>query len=93
LTGERLAILFACQPERVGSTRLYKLMASSGTAGDAGRIADLVAFEERVLDEDLAILDRYPAGEGLPLDLTREVHTGADRLSVAYRRLLCDLVS
>ena len=95
VTGERLAILFACQPETATSTRVYKQMARSGygVAAEASeRIAELVAYEDLVLDEDLAILERY-RDRGLALDLKVEVHSRADRLSVAYRRVLADLAS
>jgi phenylpropionate dioxygenase-like ring-hydroxylating dioxygenase large terminal subunit len=95
VTGERLAILFACQPETATSTRVYKQMARSGygVAVEASeRIAELVAYEDLVLDEDLAILERY-RDRSLALDLKVEVHSRADRLSVAYRRVLADLAS
>ena len=45
-----------------------------------------------MLDEDLAILERY-RDRSLALDLKVEVHSRADRLSVAYRRLLADLAA
>jgi phenylpropionate dioxygenase-like ring-hydroxylating dioxygenase large terminal subunit len=89
LTGERLAILFVCQPETATRTRVYKLMAQSGPSTPA-RVADLIAYEDLVLDEDLAILERYRAMT-LATDPRREVHTAADKLSVAYRRVLADL--
>jgi phenylpropionate dioxygenase-like ring-hydroxylating dioxygenase large terminal subunit len=87
LTGQRLAILFVCQPETATRTRVYKLMARSGVGAD---LADLVAYEDLVLDEDLAILERYEA-MALATDPRREVHTAADKLSVAYRRVLTEL--
>lgn len=59
-------------------------------ATEAG--AELVAYEDLVLDEDLAILERY-RDRSLALDVAAEVHTRADRLSVAYRRLLADLAT
>lgn len=95
VTGDRLAILFACQPETATSTRVYKQMARSGYgsgADVAGRVAELIAYEDLVLDEDLAILERY-RDRSLALDLKVEVHSRADRLSVAYRRLLADLAA
>ncbi|HEY8524031.1 MAG TPA: aromatic ring-hydroxylating dioxygenase subunit alpha [Acidimicrobiales bacterium] len=92
LTGERLAILFACQPETAESTRVYKLMARSGYDGDGARLAELIRYEDLVLDEDLAILEAY-RHRTLAIDTRAEVHTRADRLSVAYRRLLADLVA
>jgi hypothetical protein len=62
-------------------------MARSGRGAD---VADLVAYEDLVLDEDLAILERYEAMT-LATDPRREVHTAADKLSVAYRRVLTEL--
>ena len=43
-------------------------------------------FEQRVLDEDLVIQRRMTTS--LPLDLTTEVHTKADRLTIELRRSL-----
>jgi phenylpropionate dioxygenase-like ring-hydroxylating dioxygenase large terminal subunit len=91
MTGRRLAILFVCQPETRERTRVYKLMAHDGLApDDVASIADLVAFEDLVLDEDLAILERMP-DTSLATDPRVEVHSTADKLSVAYRRMLADL--
>ena len=66
------------------------MMARDDTGGDAARIKAFVEDEERILDEDLAVLERYPHTE-LHLDLHEELHVRADRLSLAYRRLLSDL--
>jgi vanillate O-demethylase monooxygenase subunit len=91
MTGRRLAILFVCQPETSTSTRVYKLMAHDGIApNDVTAIADLIAYEDLVLDEDLAILERMPAMT-LATDARVEVHSTADKLSVAYRRMLAEL--
>jgi len=100
VTGHRLAILFVCQPETATSTRVYKLMAHNGLGADARRpdarhpdarrAADLVAYEDLVLDEDLAILERYETMT-LATDPRVEVHSTADKLSVAYRRMLAEL--
>jgi vanillate O-demethylase monooxygenase subunit len=92
LTGRRLAILFACLPERQGSTRVFKQMARNDFAGDRERLAEAERFEDVVLDEDLAVLERYRT-MGIPLDLRDEVHTRSDKLSVAYRRLLRALLA
>ena len=93
LTGHRLAILFVCQPETALRTRVYKLMVHNGIApGDVGRITDLVAYEDFVLDEDLAVLERYERMT-LATDLRAEVHSSADKLSVAYRRVLSELAA
>jgi len=91
LTGHRLAILFVCQPETRTRTRVYKLMAHNGIApDDLRRLDQLVTYEDLVLDEDLAILEQF-GSMTLATDPRTEVHAGADKLSVAYRRLLSEL--
>jgi vanillate O-demethylase monooxygenase subunit len=85
-TGAVLSILFCCTPVDGGRTRIFKQMAANDLV-DAGAVKAAIAFEDRVLDEDLRILEAYPE-TSLPLDLGVEVHAPADRLSVAYRRLL-----
>ena len=44
-----------------------------------------------MLDEDLAVLEAYDA-MSVPIDLQVEVHVRADRLAVAYRRLLAAMI-
>jgi phenylpropionate dioxygenase-like ring-hydroxylating dioxygenase large terminal subunit len=92
LTGKTIAILFSCLPERDGSTRIFKQIARNDFAGDAGLIDKSIAYEDLVMDEDLAVLEPFH-DRALRLDLTVEVHTKADRLSVAYRRILADLIA
>lgn len=92
VTGATIAFLFACCPETSSTTRLFKLMARNDFAGDATLLAEALDFEDRVLDEDLAVLEAYDDNR-LALDLKVEVHTRADRLSVAYRRLVATLLS
>jgi phenylpropionate dioxygenase-like ring-hydroxylating dioxygenase large terminal subunit len=92
VTKSTLAILFCCQPESATSTRIYKLIARDDYAGDPERIAQCIADEDLILTEDLAILERYERFE-IHLDTRRELHTKADLLSVAWRRVLADLVS
>jgi vanillate O-demethylase monooxygenase subunit len=92
VTGSTIAILFSCTPETSATSRVYKMMARDDTDGDVARLAAFVADEERILDEDLFVLERYPH-TALYLDLHEELHVRADRLSVAYRRLLADFVA
>ncbi len=87
LPGVTIGLLLACQPEDDGSTRAFKLITRSDIDGDPGRLAAFVKEEDQILAEDLAILERYRSGQ-LPLDPRAEVHTRADRLSVAWRKLL-----
>ena len=91
LTGKTITFLFASCPETADRTRLFKLMARDDYAGDPTLMADALEFEDRVLDEDLVVLEAYDERR-LALDLRTEVHTRADRLSVMYRRLLAELV-
>ena len=51
-----------------------------------------MAFEQKILDEDLAAAGAY-VERSLPLDLTAEVHTKADRMTIEYRRMLADLLA
>jgi phenylpropionate dioxygenase-like ring-hydroxylating dioxygenase large terminal subunit len=92
LPGITIGLLLACQPESADSTRVFKLITRSDIGGDAGRLAAFIAEEDQILAEDLAILERYPSPL-LPLDPRVEVNTRADRLSVAWRRLMATAVS
>ena len=91
LTGRRIAILFALQPEHDGSTRIYKQMARNDLDGDVERIKASVEFEDLVLDEDLAVLEAYH-DHAFPIDQRVEIHVRTDKLSLAYRRMLRTLV-
>jgi len=86
-----MAILFCCQPERNGSTRIYKMLARDDSHGDPEMLSKTIADEDLILREDLRVLEAYTEMV-LHLDLRTEVHTRADRLSVAWRRLLGELV-
>jgi len=86
LTGATLAILFALQPEGDGRTRVFKLVARDDFGGDAGRMDACVKYEDQILDEDLDLLERYYRFE-FHTDLRVELHTKADKLSVAYHQL------
>jgi hypothetical protein len=59
--------------------------------GDEERWQECFRVEKEIADEDVRTLERY-RHQRLPLDLRIEVHAPADRLSLAYRRLLLDLV-
>ena len=86
-TDQIISILYAMQPETAESTRIFKLMARNDFHGDPKLIADMLDFEDRVLDEDLDVLEAFRSN-ALHLDPTVEVHARADRLSLAYRRQL-----
>jgi phenylpropionate dioxygenase-like ring-hydroxylating dioxygenase large terminal subunit len=83
---------FFIQPQNEQSCRLYTTMWRDDLDGDPARRADMIAFEQQVLNEDLAVQTRYD-DLSLPLDLRTEVHTRADRNTVELRRVLADLVA
>jgi vanillate O-demethylase monooxygenase subunit len=87
-----IGILLCCLPESSASTRIFKLITRSDLNGDPARLEAFVKEEDQILDEDLAILERYPS-PGLPLDLRAELHTRVDRLSIAWRRVMSNAVT
>lgn len=91
LTGGVLAILFSCLPVDATTSKVFKVMARNDLGGDDAKLEESVRFEDAVLDEDLVVLEAY-RDTRLPLDARIELHTKNDRLSLAYRRLLADLV-
>ncbi|MEY2450929.1 MAG: hypothetical protein QOD92_503 [Acidimicrobiaceae bacterium] len=83
---------FHVQPEDDSTCSLYTLVARNDLDGDDGRLAECISFEQKIVEEDLAIQERY-RDKRLPLDLTTEVHLKADRMTVELRRILHDLVA
>jgi phenylpropionate dioxygenase-like ring-hydroxylating dioxygenase large terminal subunit len=82
---------FHVQPVDAETCRVYSSIHRDDLGADTARLADAVAFERRILDEDLALQERY-VDLRLPLDLTTEVHVKADRPTVELRRILASLV-
>jgi hypothetical protein len=80
------------QPEADDSCRIYMSVHRNDLGGDAHAMAEAVEFERKIVDEDLALQERY-ADRRLPLDLTAEVHVRADRMTIELRRILGDLVA
>jgi phenylpropionate dioxygenase-like ring-hydroxylating dioxygenase large terminal subunit len=91
-SGGTNVIGFFLQPETDDSARIYTTLWRNDLGGDRAAMADAVAFEVRVLEEDLAVQQAYDQ-PGLPLDPTAELHTRADRSTLELRRLLGDLVA
>jgi vanillate O-demethylase monooxygenase subunit len=87
-----IGILLSCLPEDSGSTRVFKLITRDDLGGDPDRMENFIKEEDRILEEDLAILERYPSPE-LALDPHVELHTRVDRLSLAWRRVMADAVA
>ncbi len=89
-TDSVFSILIAIQPESRDSSRLYRIWARNDIVGDEERWAEHMANEAAVLEEDLGAFAKF-RDHHISLDLRREVHVAADKLSVAYRRVLADL--
>ena len=89
-------ILFCLQPEDEGSTRVYTRLLRDDLGGDPARIAEAVQFEQKILDEDLALQEQFHIN-GLPLihgdgEAAEEVSIRADAAGVALRRVLAAFV-
>ena len=87
---ERARLLRAARRRRARAASTRPCTATTSTATST-RLAECVAFERKILDEDLALQERY-RDRRLPLDLTAEVHVKADRMTIELRRILADLV-
>jgi vanillate O-demethylase monooxygenase subunit len=81
---------FFVQPEHHDRCRIYTVLHRDDLA-DLDELADAAAYEQKILDEDLALQERY-VDLGLPLDVTAEVHVRTDRAGVELRRILADFV-
>lgn len=87
-----IGILLACQPEDWGSTRVFAVISPAAVAAEAARAEQFVRQQDLLLLADLAILRRRAAAP-LPLeDRGAEAGARADRLGVAWRRLMARAV-
>jgi phenylpropionate dioxygenase-like ring-hydroxylating dioxygenase large terminal subunit len=85
-----LTISFCHQPVNATTTRLYCTDYRNDIRDDADR-ARAVEFQTAVAAEDKAMLQRMHR-KGIPLDITAEYHSKADRITVEMRRVLGQLV-
>jgi vanillate O-demethylase monooxygenase subunit len=83
---------FFIQPQTDASCRLYTTVWCNDLGGDPVRREALIAFEQKILDEDLALQTQFDE-LSLPLELSAEIHTRADKNTVELRRVLADLVA
>ncbi|MCU1427407.1 MAG: Rieske (2Fe-2S) domain protein, partial [Actinomycetia bacterium] len=82
---------FYVQPEDDEHCLIYTTLHRNDLDGDPHRLAEAVAFENKILDEDLKLQERF-IDRRIPLDLTAEVHVRSDRMTVELRRILRDFV-
>lgn len=88
-TGLVTVLLFGVQPQDDDHCRLYTVLTRGGDptlVPDDSALAAAAAYEQRVLEEDLAVQTRMP--RGLPVGPGDEVQTRADRFTLALRRVL-----
>lgn len=90
-SGGTNTIGFYLCPEDEETVRIYSSLYRDDLGGDEARLREAVEFEIAVIEEDLRIQTAYEHLE-MPLDSTTEVHTRADRSTLAFRRVLSDLV-
>jgi vanillate O-demethylase monooxygenase subunit len=91
--GGSTVILFSVTPLAAGRARMdVDLLFSHPDGFTEEQLGARVAFEDRVVGEDVALQRRFEDLR-LPLDPTEELHTRADRLSVQCRQVLRDLLA
>ena len=76
---------FFIQPQSDDSCRLYMSLWCNDLGGDPVRRQAMIDFEQRVLDEDLALQTQFD-DLSLPLELSAEIHTRADKNTVELRQ-------
>lgn len=59
---------------------------------DQERLEKVIAYDAGIYAEDVAVISKIEPPE-LPLDLSTEVHTPADRLTLAYRQVFTEFVN
>jgi phenylpropionate dioxygenase-like ring-hydroxylating dioxygenase large terminal subunit len=90
-SGGSMVVTFFAQPEQPDRARMYVSLAFSQPGGlTDDELAERVAFERRVIAEDLALQASFDELD-LPLAAGSECHVRADRASLEYRRILAAL--
>jgi vanillate O-demethylase monooxygenase subunit len=74
------------------TVRIYSSLWRNDLEGSDARMKEAVDFEVAVIEEDLWLQSRMP-DLSMPLDVTAEVHTRADKITVELRRVLADFVA
>lgn len=81
---------FFLVPHDNETVTIYSSLWRNDLDGSSDRMAEAVAFEVAVVEEDLRLQSRYH-DLVLPLDPTTEVHVKADKTTIELRRILSDL--
>jgi len=85
-------LTFVVTPEDERTCRVYQTVTGPGLA-DAEQAESAAKYEMAIFEEDLDLQQRALSGLEFPLDVTAELHTRADRISVEFRRVLAAAVS
>ncbi len=85
-------LAFTATPEAEHACRVYRTVTGPGLA-DPARAESTVKYEMTIFEEDLQLQRRALSGLEFPLDISAELHTRADRVSVEFRRVLAAAVS
>ncbi len=82
---------FFLAPEDDETVAIYSSLWRDDLGGDEAKMKEAIAFEVAVVEEDLRIQSRYERLE-IPLVMTTELHTRADKTTVELRRVLDEFV-
>ncbi len=74
------------------TVRIYSSLWRDDLDGSIERMREAIEFEVAVINEDLWLQTRMEV-LSIPLNITSEVHTRADRTTVELRRILADFVA
>jgi len=85
-------LTFVVAPEGDQACRVYQTVTGPGLA-DAEQAESAAKYEMTIFEEDLDLQRRALSGLDFPLDVSAELHTRADRVSVEFRRVLAAAVS
>jgi phenylpropionate dioxygenase-like ring-hydroxylating dioxygenase large terminal subunit len=80
-------IALVVRPETAERCRIHSSLFQDDRGGGEVAMAEAVAYEQRILEEDLAVQETLDDLR-LPLALPVEVHARADRITVELRRAL-----
>ena len=87
-----LVLMFFHQPVDVDTTAIYLLMLAENIADGRMKPEEHVAFQMAVGTEDRQLLEQLVV-KAVPLDLSMECHTRADKITVELRRLLSEVAT
>ncbi len=83
---------FFLTPVDEETVRIYSSLWRDDLQGSEERMREAIEFEIAVVEEDLRLQSEFEVLE-LPLDITTEVHTRADKTTVELRRIIADLLA